>query len=92
MLSRMGESMGLTVGAIYSPIQAVYLGRWTGQTEFGLQVERKEPEIRLRTSDFSALGAKEGDLFTRSDGTQYLIVDCAAHDGDWTICRVRASA
>jgi hypothetical protein len=89
VLGRFGEVATVTVGGDDFPLEAAYRAPYAGMAIGPLEVNRPDPEALVRTADWTALGAKPGDVIALVEGS-FTVVSAAPNDCGGTLLKLRA--
>jgi hypothetical protein len=89
IIDRLGEPVTVKIGAVQTPLQAVYSEPYTGLRIGNVLVDRADPTAVFKTAEFSATGAQPGDVVS-ARGKDQTIVSAKPLDGGLTECILRA--
>lgn len=91
ILASFGEPVIVTVGGVEHPLTAAFLEPHVGQDIGGVPVNRPDPQIVVRATDWATIEAEREDIVTRN-GIRYTVVDPQPSDDGLTTITLRRYA
>lgn len=88
-LAAFGDVVTVDPAGSAATITGAFRAPWSGATEEGIQYERPDPELHVRTADWNAGGWSGGTVIALPDGTQYTVVDEQPDYDDMTVLTLR---
>jgi hypothetical protein len=91
LLSSFGEPVTVTVSAVLTALTGAFLAPHVGMDLNGAPVNRPDPQLVVRTAEWAATNAQNGNTVTRA-AVVYTVVDAQPDDDGLTMVTLRRYA